>query len=588
MNLCPAGLSQDRRAFVKGERPTLGNYGAAEAEFHRRRASSNALEYNDDRVHAGRVCGRMPTMRKAKSSISRRNAVGVLAGAVPAFQALIWSAQKGSVSSARIARGPFQASRESLATYRVPEWFRDAKFGIWAHWGPQSSVEDGDWYARNMYIQTQAQYKHHLEHYGHPSKFGYKDLISAWHGEKFDPEYLMGLYKKAGAKYFMSMGVHHDNFDMWNSKHNRWNAATMGIKKDVVGAFGRAARNHGLKFGVSDHLWISYKWFAVSHLADKDGPLAGVPYDGADPRFADLYHDITDPKVLTAKLDWNQEGIPESWKQHWALRIKDLVDNYSPDLLYCDGHLPFEDYGLEMLANFLNVNWGRNGQQVEGVYTSKHKEDSDAGLCVFDRERGVLDQIWPHPWQTDTCIGDWHYKRDITYKTPKTVVDMLVDIVSKNGNLMLNFPLPSSGMLDDRERSVLAGITAWMNVNAEGIHATRPWKISGQTAAVPTAAEDTNFNESKRKPLTGQDLRFTSKGQTLYAFVMDWPGKEAVIAPLATTSKQAPGKIENVQLLGYPGKLKWSRDEAALKISLPEQKPCDYAITFKVSGTGLV
>jgi alpha-L-fucosidase len=530
----------------------------------------------------------MRVMRKAKSSISRRDAIGILAGAVPGFHLLTSNARQVASSSAKTVLGPFQATRESLAMYRVPQWFRDAKFGIWAHWGPQSSVEAGDWYARNMYIQTQAQYKYHLEHYGHPSKFGYKELIPAWHGEEFNPDYLLGLYKKAGAKYFMSMGVHHDNFDMWNSKHNRWNAANMGIKKDVVGAFRQAAQNHGLKFGVSDHLWISYKWFAVSHLADTNGPLAGVPYDGADPKFGDLYHAISDSEMLTAKLDWNEDGIPESWKQHWALRIKDLVDNYSPDLLYCDGHLPFENYGLEMLANFLNVNWSRNGQKVEGVYTSKHKEDSQAGLCVLDRERGVLEEIWPNPWQTDTCIGDWHYKRDIEYKTPKTVVDMLVDIVSKNGNLMLNFPLPSSGMLDDRELRVLAGITAWMNVNAEGIHATRPWKISGQTAAAHTAAEDTNFNESKRQPLTAEDVRFTTKGPTLYAFVMDWPGKEAVIAPLATNSKQAPGKIENIELLGHHGKLKWTRDEAALRIELPPQKPCDHAVAFRISGAGLV
>jgi alpha-L-fucosidase len=174
------------------------------------------------------------------------------------------------------------------------------------------------------------------------------------------------------------------------------------------------------------------------------------------------------------------------------------------------------------------------------------------------------------------------------YKTPKTVVDMLVDIVSKNGNLMLNFPLPSSGMLDDRELKVLAGITEWMNVNAEGIHGTRPWKISGQTAAAAPAGQDASFNENKRKPLTAGDVRFTTKGPILYAFVMDWPAKQAVIAPLATTSKYAPGKIESVELLGYRGKLKWTRDESALKIDLPDQKPCDHAIAFKISGTGIV
>jgi alpha-L-fucosidase len=523
---------------------------------------------------------------KNEMAISRRKAIGVLAGAVPALSAMRASAQQTAVPA--IVPGPFQGTRESLVGYRVPEWFRDAKFGIWAHWGPQSSVEAGDWYARNMYIQGERQYKYHLEHYGHPSKVGYKDLIPAWKGEKFDPDYLVGLYKKAGAKYFMSMGVHHDNFDLWNSKHQRWNAANMGIKKDVVGLFRQAAQKHGLKFGVSDHLWISYKWFAVSHLADKDGPQAGVPYDGADPKFADLYHSIADPKLLTAKLDWNEDCIPDSWKQHWYLRIKDLVDNYKPDLIYSDGQLPFQERGLNLLANLLNVSAQANGGKVEAVYTSKRKEDSDAGMCVLDRERGVLDEIWPHPWQTDTCVGNWHYNRDITYKTPKTVVDMLVDIVSKNGNLMLNFPLPSSGMLDDRELKILAAITDWMNVNGEAIYATRPWKISGQSAAASPPAADANFNEDKRKALTAEDVRFTTKGKTLYAFVMGWPEKQAVIVPLGSASPHLRGQIEQVELLGFPGKLKWAREEAGLKIELPEKKPCEHAVAFRLSGAGLV
>jgi alpha-L-fucosidase len=512
--------------------------------------------------------------------------MAALAGAVPALRGMHALAQETPIPAIR--KGPFQRNRESLGTYGVPEWFRDAKFGIWAHWGPQSSVEAGDWYARNMYIEGERQYKYHLEHYGHPSKIGYKDLIPAWKGEKFDPDYLVGLYKKAGAKYFMSMGVHHDNFDMWNSKHNRWNAVNIGIKRDVVGLFGHAARKQGLKFGISDHLWVSYKWFAVSHLADKEGPYAGVPYDGADPRYADLYHQIGDPKLLTRKLDWDESGIPESWKHHWFLRIKDLVDGYQPDLLYSDGQLPFQNWGLNLLAHLYNTNAERNGGKTEAVYASKRKEDSDAGMCVLDRERGVLDEIWPHPWQTDTCIGDWHYNRNVTYKTPKAIVDLLVDIVSKNGNLMLNFPLPNNGMLDDRELNILSGITAWMSVNGEAIYATRPWKFSGQTTPTGTPAQDTNFNENKRKALTAEDVRFTTKGQLLYAFVMGWPEKRAVIAPLGSNSKYAPGRIDQVELLGSPDTLKWTRNEAGLSIQLPERKPCDHAVAFKISGNGLI
>jgi len=517
--------------------------------------------------------------------ITRRRAVAVLAGALPALRG---SARLAAQDDLQIARGPFEPTVKSLSAYEAPKWFRDAKFGIWAHWGPQSSVEAGDWYARNLYIPGEPQYQYHLDHYGHPSQFGYKDLIPLWKGAEFDPDYLMRLYQKAGARYFMSMGVHHDNFDLWNSRHNQWNAVNMGIKKDVVGLWGKAARERGLKFGVSDHLWISYKWFAVSHLADTTGRFATVPYDGANPQYQSLYHKIDDPKVLKIKFDWNDEFIPQSFKQHWFLRIKDLVDNYQPDLLYCDGPLPFEDWGLQLLANFYNGNALSHSGRVEAVYTSKRREDSDAGLCVLDRERGVLEDIWPHPWQTDTCIGDWHYKRVVTYKTPKIVVDLLVDIVSKNGNLMLNFPLPNSGMLDERELAVLSGITDWMAVNSEAIYSTRPWKISGQSGPLAPPSPDASFNETKRRALTAEDVRFTRKGETLYAFVMGWPEKRAVIPQLSAKSPHAPGKIEAVELLGHAGKLPWSRDDSGLNISLPENKPSDHAVAFRISGAGLV
>ena len=349
-------------------------------------------------------------------SMTRRTAIKLMAGAVPALSTALSFAADQSESMPEILPGPFQGTRESLQAYKVPDWFRDAKFGIWAHWGPQSAAECGDWYARNMYIQGERQYKYHVEHYGHPSKFGFKDIIPTWKADRFDPDFLMDLYKKAGAKYFMSMGVHHDNFDLWNSKHTRWNAVNMGPKKDIVGLFRQAAMKQGLRFGVSDHLWISYKWFGVSHLSDKEGPLAGVPYDGVDPQYADLYHDNKNP---SPKNDWNENGIPESWKQHWFLRIKDLVDQYQPDLLYCDGHIPFGQYGLNILAHLYNQSAKLHGGDVQSIYTSKRKEDSQVGTCLFDVERGVVSNIWPNPWQTDTCVGGWHYQKGAKYKSPK-------------------------------------------------------------------------------------------------------------------------------------------------------------------------
>jgi alpha-L-fucosidase len=430
-----------------------------------------------------------------------------------------------------------------------------------------------------MYIEGEEQYKYHAERYGHPSKFGFKDVIRSWKAERFDPDFLMSLYKKAGAKYFVSMGVHHDNFDLWDSKHTRWNSVNMGPKKDVVGLFRKAALKHGLRFGVSEHLWVTYKWFSVSRGSDKTGPFAGIPYDGADPKYADLY---LDSKVIYKDLPWNEEGIPESWKRQWFLRIKDLVDQYQPDFLYTDGGLPFEQWGLSLLAHFYNQNARRHGGKVEAVYTSKRQQDCETGTCVLDFERGLAEGIWPNPWQTGTCIGDWHYNRRARYKSPKRVIDILVDVVSRNGNLLLNFPLPGDGMLDPDEMKILDEITTWMAVNGEAIYGTRAWKIFGES---PGGASDTSgaFNEGKRKDLTAEDIRFTTKGETLYAFVMGWPEKEAVIGALATNGKHIAGKILDVELLGFRGKLQWRQDETGLKVQLPAEKPTDHAVAFKIT-----
>jgi alpha-L-fucosidase len=491
-----------------------------------------------------------------------------------------------ALSKFATAQAPAQAAnflptRHSLEGYRIPEWYRDAKFGIWAHWGPQSAIEDGDWYARNMYMQGSEQYLYHVETYGHPSKVGYKDLVDIWKAAKWDPDHLMDLYKKAGAKYFVSMGVHHDNFDLWNSKYTRWNAVNMGPKKDVVGMWQKAAQNHGLRFGVSEHLWISYKWWAVSHGADKTGPLAGVPYDGTDPEFADLYHDADCARFID-KLDWNDDGIPDSWKRQYLDRMTDLIDKYHPDYLYTDGHLPFEEYGLKMVSHLYNVSAQLHGGQTEAVYTSKEPSDCAIGTCVLDHERGVSDGIAANPWQTDTCIGQWHYKRGQQYKTAKKVIDLLVDIVSKNGNLLLNFPLPNSGQLDFEEMEVLEGITAWMTVNSEGIYSSRPWKIYGEGPSTKAKIETGNFNEDKQKDLTAEDVRFTVKNSTLYAFVMGRPEKQAVVQALGLASPQQPGTIRNVELLGYNGELKWKQNEAALTVAMPPETISAIGITLKV------
>ncbi len=509
--------------------------------------------------------------------ITRRTALALLGTAAGA---------RGEDPTPEIAQGPFRPSRQSLEKYAVPDWFRNAKFGIWAHWGPQSAAEYGDWYARNMYMQGSRQYKYHVATYGHPSKFGFKDVIQTWKAERFDAGSLMKLYKKAGAKYFISMGVHCDNFDLWNSTHHRWNAVKMGPKKDIVGMFRKAALDQGLKFGVSEHVWGSYNWFAVNKGSDKQGPLAGIPYDGNDPANRDLYHE---PHTIPPKAWAEQGNEPLKWKREWFLRMKDLIDNYQPDLFYTDGGIPFGEWGQSLVAHYYNraAQWHRG--KVDVVYTSKRRSDCEVGTCVLDVERGVVDEIWPKPWQTDTCVGNWHYDKEAKYKSPKAVIDLLVNIVSRNGNLVLNFPVRSDGTLDDAELKIVSAITDWMAVNSEAIYDTRPWKVFGEGPAIQKTPADAgyegttaHFNEKSRKDLTADDVRFTTKGNVLYAFAMGWNPKGTSFAALSQQRGLFGRKVRNVELLGYKGKLKWTHDDRGLQVEMPESKPCDHAIVFKV------
>jgi alpha-L-fucosidase len=258
------------------------------------------------------------------------------------------------------------------------------------------------------------------------------------------------------------------------------------------------------------------------------------------------------------------------------------VDNYQPDLLYTDGALPFEEYGLNLVAHLYNANARRHGGKVEAIYNSKRREDCAEGTCVLDYERGLPPGILPNPWQTDTCVGEWHYKRDVKYKTPKTVIDLLVDIVSRNGNMLLNFPLPGGGALDSGELKILAAITEWMAVNGEGIYGSRPWKIYGEGPRVEQVGQG-RFNESGRKDLTAEDVRFTTKGNRIYAFLMGRPAARSVITSLGTAAKTAPGKIRNVELLGFGGKLEWTQTDAGLQVALPEQAAESMAVTLRIA-----
>lgn len=505
-----------------------------------------------------------------------------------------------------VAAGPFQPSWESLAGgYQTPDWFRDAKFGIWAHWGPQCQPEMGDWYAQRMYQFNGPIYKFHVQKYGHPSKFGFKDVINQWKAEAWDPRHLIDLYKRAGAKYFATMANHHDNFDNFNSTYQPWNSVNYGPKKDIVGGWAEAARAAGLRVSITCHGDRAWSWYQAAQGSDPSGPLAGVPYDGIttkDQGEGNWWNGL-DPQDLYAQYhprghyDWPQNGNPPIdpvFCEKFFNRIVDLIDKYQPDLLYFDDTLlpiyPASTVGLRIAAYLYNTNLARNGK-LEAVMTGKGLNDDQRRALLLDVERGVTKGGEVLPWQTDTCIGSWHYQRSIfdnhKYKTSKQVTQMLIDIVSKNGNLQLSIPLPGNGVPDADELKFLAELTAWMDVNGEGIFGTRPWTVYGEGPSVTGHLAAGQFGGAKDvRAYTSEDVRFTTKGDTLYAFIMAWPDSlNTVIKSLATGSQYLDGRqVQNVSLLGSGVKIEWTQDDQGLNVKLPAQPPSASAVTLKING----
>jgi alpha-L-fucosidase len=544
-----------------------------------------------------------------QTKITRRRHLKLTAGAAAAC----WTSARAQQTSPRkIAPGPFQPTWESLvANYKTPEWFRDAKFGMWAHWTAQCVPEQGDWYARRMYIQGDRAYDYHVKTFGHPSKVGFMEIDHLWKAEKWDPSRLMALYKRAGAKYFFALANHHDNFDMYDSAHHPWNSLQVGPKKDIVGTWAKAVRENGLRFGVTNHASWAARWLQPAYGYDGEGPLAGVRYDaytltkadgkgkwweGLDPQ--DLYtgNSVKMPDGFNsakAVRDWYAANTslaksnpmpPDSFCENWYLRCKDLVDKYRPDVLYFDtNELPLGQAGLDVVAHYYNLSASRNGGRADVVVNGKHIEQAHLGSFVEDIERSTANEIRAYPWQTDTCIGDWHYSRAVyeenRYSTVANIVSMLTDIVSKNGNLMLNIPLRGDGSIDEKEEAFLAGLTAWMDVNSEGIYGTRPWKIYGEGPSTAPRPAGRGGGRDTAPAYTSEDIRFTTKAGALYAFVGAWPdSRTARIASLTGA------KVTAVSLLGYSGKLAFSQDAQGLSVSLPAQAPSQHTVTLRIQG----
>ncbi|MBT3272074.1 MAG: alpha-L-fucosidase [Spirochaetales bacterium] len=481
-----------------------------------------------------------------------------------------------------IIDGPFKPTWESLRTFKTPEWFKNAKFGIWSHWGPQAVPMYGDWYARNMYIEGSPQYLHHWRKYGHPSQHGWKDVVKLWKAEKFDPEDLMDKYTAAGAKYFVAQAAHHDNFDNWNSTHNKWNSVKMGPEKDIVGLWQKAAQKRGLPFGVTEHLGATFSWWAHNKNHDVNGPYAGVPYDGNDPSYKDLYLANGDEPILAQQGD-NWYTANEGWHRHWFDRVKDLIDQYKPDLLYSDGPVPFEKYGLGIIAHLYNTSAAGNGGINSAVYNQKDKNPLVFKVGVLDFERNVQADAFPWPWQTDTCVGGWFYDVRQKYKSPRQVIEMLVDIVAKNGNLLLNLTQKPDGTLDDECGYILDELAAWIKVNGEGIYDTRPWDIALEG---DTNAEQERFKEVELG-WTPADFRFTQKDNFIYAFQMGWPenGKSLIKSFSAGRGEGLKAAdVRKVELLGYEGNVSFEyRKEGLVIDGLPKEVPVKWANCLKIT-----
>jgi alpha-L-fucosidase len=489
--------------------------------------------------------------------------------------------------------GPYAATWDSLLQYEAPEWYQDAKFGIWAHWSPQCVPEKGDWYARNMYVEGSDQYKYHLEHYGHPSRFGYKDLSPQWTLLNWRPDELLDRYKKAGARFFFALANHHDGFDCWDSKHHPWNSQTIGPHRDVVGTWAKLAKERGLRFGVTVHQARNWWWFEPSHGADKQGPLAGVPYDGELTHRQDQqeWWQGFDPQVLYGPKH-PADALPDpSYVKDFYDRTRDLIDQHDPDILYFDNSMfPLGWAGMNIAAYFYNRSLLNRGGKMDVVANIKNVPAHLVKAVVADFERGLIDEISPHVWQSETCIGNWHYDRSLYdqpgefggYLHPRDAIHWLIDTVSKNGVLVLNIPGKPDGTIDSKEIAVLDKITEWMSVNSEAIYETRPWKIFGEG---PTKVEAGAFKGTSVANLGARDVRFTrtKDNRVVYAILLGLPRQETTIQALGLSSANSPGRIEKVEVLGGRQAPEWKQTQNGLTIKLPESLSGipEYGVTVK-------
>lgn len=472
----------------------------------------------------------------------------------------------------------FEPTWESLSQFTIPTWYENAKFGIFIHWGIFSvPAFDNEWYSRNMYIQGSRAFEHHRATWGDHAKFGYKDFIPMFKAENFDADAWVSLFKGAGAQYVIPVAEHHDGFAMYDSAHSQWTAAKMGPKRDVIGELAAAVRGQGLHFGVSNHR-AEHWWFM------NGGKL--FDSDVQNPEFDDFYGPAS-PSPMSYlnptewdSLDWNPRPNAK-FMEDWLTRNCELVDLYQPEVYYFDWwiqQIVFAPYIQRFAAYYYNrgQEWGK---QV--AINCKNIAFPD-GTVVFDVERGQLNHIRPLFWQTDTSVSrnSWCYIQDNDYKTPRSLIHDLIDIVSKNGTLLLNIGPKPDGTIPEPEVAILTEIGRWLGINGEAIYGSRPWKIYGEG---PTQIVEGPFQDGKPVVYTPQDVRFTTKGETLYAHALGVPENgEIVVKSLAENSDLYPGAVNKISLLGSDQPIEWTRDGAGLKVKIPTVNTSEPALVLKI------
>jgi alpha-L-fucosidase len=469
-----------------------------------------------------------------------------------------------------IANGPFQDNWESLSKFQVPDWYPKAKFGIFIHWGLYSvPAFSSEWYSRNMYIQDSKEYEHHIATYGEHKDFGYKDFIPMFKAEKFDADEWAELFRDAGARYIMPVAEHHDGFQMYKSEVSRFNAYEMGPQRDLVGEMKVAFEKQGLELTVSSHR--AEHWFFMSHGKAFDSDIK-EPLERGDfywpampePEFQDLY------------------GSPptQEYLEDWLIRCCELVDRYEPRVFYFDWWIhtaAFKPYLKKFAAYYYNkgAQWG-----VPVAINYKH-DAYMLGTAVPDVERGQFADLKPYFWQTDTAVAknSWCYTENNDYKTVGELIRDLVDIVSKNGNLLLNIGPKADGTIPQEDQDILLGIGQWLKVNGEAIYDTTFWRVFGEG---PTEVEEGQFTDGKMKAFTSEDIRFTVKGSNLYATVLVYPEDGKVrIKSLGKKSHHFHGIIEDIQVLGFDEKSSWTRSDEALEITTANVQSA-YPVVFKI------